>query len=245
MLRIGIVGAGLQAKRRAAVFSRAKDTKLVVISSADGVHARELAHRFQCESAVGWEWVGTRKDLDIIFVCTPPHLHERISLSAMKTGKHVLCEKPLARTLDECQNMIRTSKETGRVLKCGFNHRHHPALLEARRQIDEGKIGKPLFIRCRYGITGQPGREKEWRADPNQASGGHLMEQGIHAVDLSRWFLGDFEQVVCFRETQYWPFGDLEDNAFLLMRTKDGRLSSIHASLLQWKNLFYFEIFGE
>lgn len=71
------------------------------------------------------------------------------------------------------------------------------------------------------------------------------MEQGIHAVDLSRWFLGEFQQVICFRETQYWPLGDLEDNAFLLMRTAEGRLASIHTSLLQWKNLFSFEIFGE
>jgi predicted dehydrogenase len=163
----------------------------------------------------------------------------------METGKHVLCEKPLARTLEECQQMIDVSQKTKKILKCGFNLRHHPAVLEAKRQAEEGKIGKPLFIRCRYGITGEPGRQKEWRADPQKASGGHLMEQGIHAVDLSRWFLGEFEQVICFRETQYWPLRELEDNAFMIMRTQEGRIASIHTSLLQWKNLFSFEIFGE
>ena len=71
------------------------------------------------------------------------------------------------------------------------------------------------------------------------------MEQGIHAIDLSRWFLGEFNQVACFREAQYWPYGELEDNAFLLMRTSKGQVSSIHTSLLQWKNLFSFEIYGE
>lgn len=245
MMRVGMVGAGLQARRRAPVFSKLKDTKLVVISAEHEEHAKALASQFQCEHASGWEWVGKRDDLDAVLVCTPPHLHERISVLAMQTGKHVLCEKPLARNLEECERMIRVSKETGKMLKCGFNHRHHPAILEAKRQVDAGKIGKMLFVRSRYGITGEPGREKEWRADPAKASGGHLMEQGIHVVDLSRWFLGEFDQVLCFRDTQYWPLGELEDNAFMLMRTRDGKMASVHTSLLQWKNLFSFEIFGE
>jgi len=245
VIRVGIVGAGLQARRRAPVFSKLKDTKLVVISAEHEDHAKTLAGQFGCEPVQGWEWVGKRDDLDAVLVCTPPDLHERISVLAMQTGKHVLCEKPLARTLDECDRMIAVSKKTGKVLKCGFNHRHHPAVLEAKKQMEAGKIGKPLFARSRYGITGEPGREKEWRADPNRAAGGHLMEQGIHVIDLSRWFLGEFEQVVCFRDTQYWPLGELEDNAFMMMRTRDGKMASIHTSLLQWKNLFSFEIFGE
>ncbi len=242
MLRVGMVGAGLQAKRRGPVFQKLKDAKLVVISAEHEENARSLANQFGCESAQGWDWVGKRSDLDVIIVATPPHLHEKISILAMETGKHVLCEKPLAKTLDECRRMIAVSQKTEKMLKCGFNHRHHPAILEARRQIDQGKLGKLLFIRSRYGIIGEPGREKEWRADPYQAAGGHLMEQGIHAVDLSRWFLGDFDKVACFRETQYWPFGDLEDNAFMMMHTPDGKMFSLHTSLLQWKNLFSFEL---
>ena len=240
-----MVGAGLQAKRRAPVFTQFPDTQLVVISAKHKDHAKTLASQLGCEPEEGWEWVGKRDDVDVILVCTPPDLHEPISILAMQTGKHVLCEKPLARTLEEGQHMIEVSKKTGKLLKCGFNHRHHPAILEAKRQVDAGKIGKPLFVRCRYGITGEPGREKEWRADPKQAAGGHLMEQGIHAVDLARWFLGEFEKVACFRGTQYWLLGELEDNAFMLMKTRDGKMASIHTSLLQWKNLFSFEIFGE
>lgn len=244
-MRVGIVGAGLQTQRRAPVFSKLKDAKLAVISAEHEAHAKALASQFDCEAAEGWEWVGKRSDLDAILVCTPPHLHEKISILAMQTGKHVLCEKPLARTLEGCDRMIEVSKKTGKALKCGFNHRHHPAILEAKKQFDQGKIGKPLFARSRYGITGEPGREKEWRADPAKAAGGHLMEQGIHAVDLSRWFLGDFQEVACFRETQYWPLGEMEDNAFMMMRGDEGRMASVHTSLLQWKNLFSFEIFGE
>ncbi len=245
MLRVGIVGAGLQGKRRASVFPKLKDAELVVISAEHKANAQALAKQYNCEALEGWKWVGDRKDLDVILVCTPPQLHEEISVLAMKSGKHVLCEKPLARTIEECDRMIQVAKETKKILKCGFNHRHFPGMWEAKRLIDEGRIGKPLYIRSRYGITGEPGREKEWRTDPKIAAGGHLMEQGIHAVDLSRWILGEFSDVAAFCETQYWPFGNLEDNAFVILRTQNGKMASINTSLLQWRNLFSFEIYGE
>ncbi|MBI3010376.1 MAG: Gfo/Idh/MocA family oxidoreductase, partial [Candidatus Omnitrophica bacterium] len=127
----------------------------------------------------------------------------------------------------------------------GFNHRHHPAILKAKSWLDAGKLGEPLFVRSRYGICGRPGFEKEWRADPGLASGGQLMEQGIHAVDLARLFLGDFRQVIGFVETLYWKTEPLEDNGFVLLRTEKGKLASIHASLTQWRNIFSFEVFGK
>ena len=117
MMRVGFVGAGLQARRRVPVFLKLKDVKLVVISAEHLEHAQALASPYGCEAEAGWEWIGKRDDLDAIVVATPPHLHEPISVLAMKTGKHVLCEKPLAKTLEECETMIRVSKETGKVLK--------------------------------------------------------------------------------------------------------------------------------
>jgi predicted dehydrogenase len=185
-----------------------------------------------------------RDDLDALIVATPPHLHARISIAAMKNGKHVLCEKPLARTLAEAREMVATAKQTGRVLKCGFNHRHHPGIQQARRWFEEGRIGEPVFVRARYGIGGRLGYEREWRANPEVVSGGQLMEQGIHVVDLARWFLGEFSQVTAFVETNFWNIRPLEDNAFALYRTAAGIDASVHSSLTQWKNLFSFELFG-
>jgi predicted dehydrogenase len=140
--------------------------------------------------------------------------------------------------------MVATAKETGRVLKCGFNHRHHPAIQAARRWFEEGRIGDPIFIRARYGIGGRPGYEREWRANPEVVGGGQLMEQGIHVVDMARWFLGEFAQVTAFVETTFWNIKPLEDNAFALFRTATGTAASIHSSLTQWKNLFSFELCG-
>jgi predicted dehydrogenase len=131
------------------------------------------------------------------------------------------------------------------TLKCGFNHRHHPGIKKAREWIDAGAIGELNFIRCVYGIGGRPGYEKEWRADPQMVSGGQLMEQGIHAIDLFRWFLGEFSEVTGFTSTRAWNIAPLEDNAFALFRTAKGQIASLHSSLTQWKNIFTLEIFGQ
>ncbi len=243
-MRVGIVGAGLQARRRGPVLLQSTEAKLVVVSAAHLELAEDLATRMGCDAAEGWESVVSREDLDAVIVATPPQLHASISIAALRNGLHVLCEKPLARTLDEAQAMVAEAEKAGRILKCGFNHRHHPAVQQARKWFDEGRIGAPVFIRARYGIGGRPGYEQEWRADPDIVGGGHLMEQGIHAVDLAGWFLGKFSHVTAFVETRFWNTGPLEDNAFALYRTSVGAVASIHSSLTQWKNLFSFEVYG-
>jgi predicted dehydrogenase len=140
--------------------------------------------------------------------------------------------------------MINAAESHGVKLKCGFNHRYHPAIKKAKELVDQGFIGAPILIRSYYGICGRPGYEKEWRADPHLVSGGQFMEQGIHLVDLCRWFLGDFSEVTCFLGTLFWQMQPLEDNAFAIFRSSTGTMASIHSSLTQWKNAFSFEIVG-
>lgn len=243
-MRIAIIGAGLQARRRAPVIKDWPGAELVIITAKTQGEAEPLAKKMGCEAGEGWETIVARPDIDIVLVCTPPDIHAAIGISALKAGKHVLCEKPLTRTVAEAEELIATAKATGLTLKCGFNHRHHPAIWKAKELFDQGKFGEPIFGRCVYGICGRPGYEKEWRADPQVVSGGQFMEQGIHAVDLFRWFLGDFQKVTGFTATKYFDIHPLEDNGFALLRTGNEVIASIHSSLTQWKNLFNFEIFG-
>jgi len=243
-MRVGLIGAGLQGWRRAPVLKQFPRTEVVIVAAAHQETAERLANSIGCQATANWAEV-VEKDLDAVLVCTPPHLHAPISIAAMKTGKHVLCEKPLARSLDEAEEIVKVAQENKVKLKCGFNHRHHPGIQQAREWFDNGIIGELNFLRCRYGICGRPGYEKEWRAKPEIAGGGHLMEQGIHAIDLFRWFLGEFTEVVSFTATRFWDMAPLEDNAFALFRTEKGQVASLHSSLTQWKNLFSFEIFGQ
>jgi predicted dehydrogenase len=243
-MRVAIIGAGLQAKRRAPIINDWPNAELTIITAKNKAEAEPLARKMGCEAGEGWEDVVTRPDIDIVLVCTPTHIHADVSIAAMQNGKHVLCEKPLTRTISEAEKMIAVAQQTGLTLKCGFNHRHHPAIWKAKQLFDQGDLGKPMFGRCNYGICGRPGYEKEWRADTNIVSGGQFMEQGIHAIDLFRWFLGDFKNVTGFTSTKYFDISPLEDNGFALLRTDSGVIASIHSSLTQWKNLFIFEVFG-
>jgi len=244
MIRVGFVGAGLQTRRRAPIVQASSGTRVVVVSAQHLASAQALARQLGCEAAAGWEWVAERDDIDAVVICTPPHLHHAIALAALESGKHVLCEKPLARTLEQAVAMVRAARSGGRVLKCGFNHRHHPGIQRVRRLVEEGRLGALYFVRCRYGICGRPGYEREWRADPHIVGGGQLMEQGVHAVDLARWFLAPFQEVTCMLGRYFWQTGSLEDNAFVLLRTAAGQVASIHASLTQWRNLFSLELVG-
>jgi len=243
-VRVVFVGAGLQTRRRAPVVQQSPDDELVAIVGEHDEH-KGVADQFGTAWNTDWRSTVARDDVDAVVVTTPPHLHAEITLAALASGKHVLCEKPLSRTLDEAQAMVDAAARAGRVLKCGFNHRHHPAFAEARRRFELGAFGRPISGRCRYGICGRPGYEHEWRADPARAAGGQFAEQGVHAIDLFRWFLGDLAEVSCMTTIGYFRTQPLDDNGMALFRSADGALAMLHASLTQWQNLFSFEITGE
>ena len=242
---VGIIGTGLMGRRRAEALRHFKDTLLVAVTSNQPEQAKQLAADMKCDTIDKWEDLVARKDIDIVMVCTPPDSHLPMCLAALENGKHVLCEKPLARNPEEAQQIVETASKYKLKLKCGFNHRHHPGIKQAREWFDQGLIGEPIFIRCVYGIGGRQGFEDEWRVKPEISGGGQLMDQGMHAIDLSRWFLGEFTEVIGFLQTGYWNIASVEDNAFCLLRTKAGQVASIHVSWTQWKNLFSFELCGK
>jgi len=244
-MRVAFVGSGLQTRRRAPVVHQSKDDTLVAIVGTDEASREALAAQFGCESSADWRSTIERDDIDAVIVTTPPYVHAEISIAALESGKHVLCEKPLSRTLAEAQAMLAAAERSKRVLKCGFNHRHHPAILEAHRRFEQGDFGRPISGRCRYGICGRPGYEHEWRADPARAAGGQYAEQGVHAIDLFRWFLGDLAEVSCMTAIGYFTEQPLEDNGMAIFRSTAGALAMLHASLTQWENLFSFEILGD
>jgi predicted dehydrogenase len=117
------------------------------------------------------------------------------------------------------------------------------ALAKARTLFAEGTIGPLLYIRARYGHGGRLGYEREWRADPQRAGGGELLDQGVHLIDLVRWFAGDLRHVSGHVATFFWEM-PVEDNGFLLLKTAEDRVAWLHVSCTEWKNLFCFEVFG-
>jgi predicted dehydrogenase len=140
--------------------------------------------------------------------------------------------------------MVKMAQENHVLLKVGFNHRFHPAIWKAKQLLDEGQIGRCLTIRARYGHGGRPGLENEWRASRELCGGGELLDQGVHVIDLMRWFGGEIIEVYGRVETKFWKI-DVEDNAFAILKTDRGVTASFHVSWTNWKNIFSFEIFGD
>jgi len=140
--------------------------------------------------------------------------------------------------------MAALSVERKVVLKCGFNHRYHPSLREIKRLVVSGELGEPYYLSSNYGIEARPGFESEWKANPKFVSGGVLMDHGIHLLDLARWILGDFAEIFAIAKNYYVTGMPFEDNAFVTLKTKSGKIASLHASLTQWINRFTFEVVG-
>lgn len=243
-MSVGLVGAGLQGWRRARALNHGDGDRLVAVADVDLPAAQRLAAQYGCRATDRWQEVVDDPDVEAVLVCTPPHHHAEITTAALKLGKHVLCEKPLAHTLEAAKAVLSVAHGGGLTVKCGFNYRHHPGLRQAHLWVAEGLIGDLMYIRCRHGIGGRPGYENEWRSQAEISGGGQLMDQGLHILDLFRWFLGDFATASGLLSTSYWPIAPVEDNVFALLSTDQGQVASLHASWTQWRNLFSFEVFG-
>ena len=238
---VAIVGCGSIGRKRAATLGGAR---LVACADIDLPRAEALAHTVAGAQAYDdWREAIDRPEVDIVIVATTNDVLTDIACFAVEAGKHVMVEKPAARSIGEIDRLIEATRRERRLVRVGFNHRYHPALRKARELFDLDLLGQLMFVRGRYGHGGRIGYDKEWRADPVRSGGGELIDQGVHLIDLSRWFLGDFTVVDGFAHTYFWQM-PVDDNAFLLLRTEGKQAAFLHVSCTEWKNLFSFEIYG-
>lgn len=242
-LGVGVVGCGLIGSVRAAVAAGNGGSRVVAVADRERSRAHEVAAATRATALTEWESVVGHPEVDIVVVATTHDWLAPVSIGALQAGKHVLCEKPMSRSSREAEEIIAAARSSGRHVHVGFNHRYHPAIRRAHDLACAGEIGEILFIRCRYGHGGRAGYEREWRMNPELSGGGELLDQGMHAIDLFRWFLGDLSEVTGMTATWVWQ-APVEDNVFALFRSPRGQVASLHASWTQWKNLFSFEVFG-
>jgi predicted dehydrogenase len=240
-VRVAIVGCGLIGAKRARALGPAR---LVAAVDVDHERAKNVAApHADCTAGTDWRAAVARPDVDLLVVATTNDALALVTLEAVRHGKHVLVEKPAARHTSELRPVLNAARKADVVVKVGFNHRFHPAPRKAHEIFTRGEIGPLLYIRARYGHGGRPGYDREWRADPAISGGGELLDQGVHLVDLARWFAGDFADIRGHTERYFWDM-PVEDNGFLVLRTPRGQTAWLHASCTEWKNLFSFEVFG-
>ena len=240
-LNVAIVGCGLIGQKRAKSLAGGC---LSACADKDLPSAERLAKTFSnCFPTTDYRQAIEFPGVSMVIVATPHNLLAEITAYAINAGKNVLVEKPGARYVNELRPLVDMAKEKGVLVRVGFNHRYHRAFQKARKIIDDGFLGPLMFLRARYGHGGRIGYDTEWRATPEISGGGELIDQGVHLIDLARWFLGDFQETKGLARTFYWNM-PVDDNAFLLLQTERSQVAFLHASCTEWKNTFSFELYG-
>ncbi len=239
-MKAGIIGCGLIGNKRAD--SVRTPHSVAMVCDLNREKAVALAEKIGCKWTTDPEDIFKACDIDIVIVATPNNQLAGNTLKAVKANKHVIVEKPGAVSAAELEPVMEVIKGTDLKVKVGFNHRYHPALLKAHEILSSCDTGDIMFIRGRYGHGGRIGYDREWRADPSISGGGETMDQGVHLIDLSRWFMGDFKEVDGFVNTYYWDM-PVDDNGFIALRKDDGRAAWLQVSCTEWKNMFSFEIY--
>jgi predicted dehydrogenase len=222
--------------------------ELAAICGRDKAAATEAADRLGWRSAeTDWRALIEREDIDLIDISAPGDTHAPIAIAALRAGKHVLCEKPLANTLEEAEAMTEAAREahakSGALAMVGFNYRRVPALALARKYVEEGRIGTLRHVRAVYlqdWLT-DPQAPMTWRMQAERAGSGALGDLGAHIVDITRYLTGEeIEGVSALSATftKERPFADgtgtgtvtVDDAVVFTARMSGGALASFEAT---------------
>lgn len=242
MLKIGIIGCGkITQVRHAPEYAENGGCTLAAWYDAVPERAKAMAQQYGgkvCRS------VEELLDLqpDAVSVCVANRDHAAVTIRALEAGCHVLCEKPMAVTLDECESMLQAARRTGKMLMLGHNQRFNQSHAQARHMLLSGKLGKPLAFRTSFAHPGPEcwtNQKNSWFIHRDQSAFGVLADLGIHKIDLIHYLLDEpIVQVSAMLGTldKRYPDGgliDVDDNALCLCRTRSGVMGQVHVS---WTN---------
>lgn len=279
-LNVAMIGGGFMGKAHALAYAAmpmffwpapAIPVRKVVVDVTDAL-ADEGRRRYGFEeSSSDWRAVVKRPDIDVVDIVTPNDSHAAIAIAAAEAGKHIICEKPLARGGDEAKTMLGAVKKAGVIHMVAFNYRRTPAVALARQYIEEGRIGKILNFRGTYlqDWSADPDSPLSWRFQKKIAGSGSIGDIGTHVVDLARYLVGEIAEVSALVRTYNktrpiqrgnldrlgaaekntgaaWAEVDVDDEVVTLLKFADGAIGSLEATRNAYgrNNFITFEIHG-
>ena len=241
-IKVGIIGCGKIAQvRHIPEYTANPDTEVYGFYDLNLARAEELAKKYGGKAYASYEELLADPEIEAVSVCVANHAHAEISIAALKAGKHVLCEKPMAITLEECEAMVAAAKESGKYLMIGQNQRLAKAHMKARELIHQGDIGKVLTFRTIFGHGGpetwsvDPGKNT-WFFDKTKAAMGAMADLGIHKTDMIQYVLDTKivkTQAVLTTLDKRDATGQLigvDDNAICIYQMENGVIGTMTAS---------------
>jgi len=238
-LNIGIAGFGEVGKKRKKVLDKIKGVTILAISDKN---KKNKPFNKNIKFFNDYKKL-FNENLDILFISLPNKYTAEATKIALRKGIHIFCEKPPSRNLKELKTVLKEyKKKKNKIkLKYGFNHRYHDSIILTKKIIDSKKYGKVINLKGLYGKSKITPFSGGWRTKKSIAGGGILLDQGIHLLDLIRYFCGDFTTIKALVGNHYWKH-DVEDNAYAIMRSKKNIVAMIHSTATQWQHQFRVEI---
>ena len=241
-IRVGIIGCGKIAQvRHIPEYAANPHVEVYGFYDINQARTEELAKKYGGKAFASYEELLADPAIEAVSVCVANHAHAEISIAALKAGKHVLCEKPMAVTLEECEAMVAAAKESGKYLMIGQNQRLAKAHSKAKELIAQGAIGKVLTFRTIFGHGGpetwsiDPG-SNVWFFDKTKAAMGAMADLGIHKTDMIQYVLGTKivkTQAVLTTLDKKDATGQLigvDDNAICIYQMENGVIGTMTAS---------------
>ena len=241
-IRVGIIGCGKIAQvRHIPEYAATPHTEVYGFYDINLARAEELAEKYNGKAYASYEELLADPAIEAVSVCAANHVHAEITVAALKAGKHVLCEKPMAVTLEECEAMVAAARESGKYLMIGQNQRLAKAHAKAKELIEQGAIGKVLTFRTIFGHGGpetwsiDPG-SNVWFFDKTKAAMGAMADLGIHKTDMIQYVLGSKivkTQAVLSTLDKKDATGSLigvDDNAICIYQMENGIIGTMTAS---------------
>ena len=242
MFRIGIIGCGKIAQvRHIPEYAENPYAELAGFYDLNTQRAAELATQYGGKAYESAEAMLADPAINAVSVCVANHAHAPITIAALKAGKHVLCEKPMATTLEECEEMVKTAHEAGKFLMIGHNQRLAKAHAVAKELIDQGMIGRIITFRTTFGHGGpetwsvDPGKNT-WFFDKNKAAMGAMADLGIHKTDLIQFLTGQHvvrttaRVVTLDKKDASGQLIGVDDNAICIYEMSGGTMGTMTAS---------------
>lgn len=232
LFRVALVGCGIISESHICAYKQHADrARISVCCDLDRAKAEQRAQLVGDARAVtSFEEILNDPDVDAVEICTPHHLHTDAVIAAARAGKQILCQKPLAKSLDECDAMIDAAREAGVTLFYGEMTHTQPSVEAAKRAVAEGRIGQLIGLQATYGHwQGGEYLSTAWRYNPQITGGGQLLDGGIHYIDILLNIGGPIQSVSCFTK-RFRPELGGEDTAVVNMQFAEGHLGTLFAT---------------
>ena len=241
-MRVGIAGYGVVGKTRHRSIESNTPYQITAISESSEEARKSIPAGIKIYN--DYKSLIASADIDVIFISLPNQFAAEAACLSLQRGLHVFCEKPPARTHGELLEVEKQSLKFPELkLMYGFNHRFHRSVEEAKALIDSNSLGQLINMKGVYGKSQMISfNQTDWRTNREASGGGILLDQGIHMLDLMRYLSGEsFTEVFSIIDNAFWNF-DVEDNAYVLMKSPKGLVSQLHSSATQWRHVFNLEI---